>query len=86
MNIPYKYIITFFLLFSFTALAETYTISGKVVDGSTGEALIGANVYLLGTTWGAASDANGNYTIVAEQGNYTITCSYIGYEKIEQEV
>ncbi len=86
MNIPYKYIITFFLLLSFTAFAETYTISGKVVDGSTGEALIGANVYLLGTSWGAASDANGNYTIVAEQGSYVITCSYIGYETIEQDI
>jgi mRNA-degrading endonuclease HigB of HigAB toxin-antitoxin module len=86
MNIPYKYIVTFILLFSFTALAETYTISGKVVDGSTGEALIGANVYLLGTTWGSASDANGNFNTVAEAGSYTISCSYIGYDKVEQKI
>jgi hypothetical protein len=86
MNKSYKFLIAFFLLFSFTALAETYTISGKVVDGSSGEALIGANVYLLGTSWGAASDADGNYSIVAEKGSYTITCSYIGYETIEQEI
>ncbi|MBT8381276.1 MAG: TonB-dependent receptor, partial [Ignavibacteria bacterium] len=86
MNISYKFIVTFILLLSFTAFAETYTISGKVVDGSTGEPLIGANIYLLGTSWGAASDADGNYRIVAEQGNYSITCSYIGYETIEQDV
>lgn len=86
MNKSYKYLIAFILLFSFTTLAETYTISGKVVDGSTGDALIGANVYLVGTTMGAASDETGFYSIVAAEGHYTITCSYIGYEKVEQEI
>ncbi|MCW8997016.1 MAG: TonB-dependent receptor, partial [Psychromonas sp.] len=65
---------------------QTYNITGKVTDGSNGETLIGANIFLKGTSWGAASDANGNYSITARPGSYTITCSYIGYEKVEKDI
>ncbi|MCW8960679.1 MAG: carboxypeptidase-like regulatory domain-containing protein, partial [Ignavibacteriaceae bacterium] len=74
------------LLVSFATLAQTYNITGKVTDGSNGETLIGANIFLKGTSWGAASDANGNYSITARPGSYTITCSYIGYEKVEKDI
>lgn len=75
-----------FLLFSSLAFSQSYTISGKVTDGMNGEVLIGANIFLKGTTLGAASNADGNYSIVAPSGKYTITCSFIGYEKVEQEI
>jgi len=80
------FIVTLFLLFSSLAFSQTYTISGKVTDGMNGEPLIGANIFLQGTSWGAASDANGDYSIVAPPGTYTITCSYIGYDKVEHEI
>ncbi|MBK9097764.1 MAG: TonB-dependent receptor [bacterium] len=82
----FTFIVTNFLLFSSLAFAQTYTISGKVTDGMNGEPLIGANIFLQGTSWGAASDAQGNYSIVAKPGKYTITCSYIGYDKVEQDI
>ncbi len=74
------------LLFTTGMLAQTYTISGVVTSASSGEKLVGANVFVEGTTWGAASDENGNYTIVVEKGKYTVRCSYIGYTTIEKEV
>ena len=86
MHKMYKYILVFVTLFAFTTFAQTYKISGKVTAASTGEALIGANVFVEGTNWGAASDENGNYSIVVEAGTYTIKCSYIGYTTIEKEV
>jgi len=86
MHKMYKYILVFVALFAFTTFAQTYKISGKVTAASTGEALIGANVFVEGTTWGAASDENGNYSIVVEEGTYTVKCSYIGYTTIEKEV
>lgn len=82
----YLSIISFVLLVSFSSFAQTYTISGKVDDAVTGEALVGANVYLQNTPWGAATDANGKYSIKADAGTYTITCSYIGYDKMEQKI
>ena len=86
MHKMYKYILIFVALFVFTAFAQTYKISGKVTAASTGEALVGANVFVEGTTWGAASDESGNYSIVVEGGKYTVRCSYIGYTTIEKEV
>lgn len=61
------------------------TISGKVTDTKTGRALPGANVLIVGTTMGAAADANGNYTIAnVPSGSVTISASVIGYEKATQ--
>ncbi|MBI5808441.1 MAG: carboxypeptidase-like regulatory domain-containing protein, partial [Ignavibacteriales bacterium] len=47
-------------------------IKGKVVDLQTGEALIGANVVVVGSTAGAGSDVNGEYLIQnLDPGVYT---------------
>ncbi|MEW6651895.1 MAG: TonB-dependent receptor [Bacteroidota bacterium] len=58
-------------------------IRGKVVDLQTGEPLIGANVYVVGTQSGANSDANGDYIIQnLEAGVYTLRAAYVGYQTI----
>jgi hypothetical protein len=58
----------------------TGKISGKAVDAVTGEPLIGANIVLMGTTMGAATDADGNYFIInVPPGTYSIKASLIGY-------
>jgi iron complex outermembrane receptor protein len=82
----YSYIIALLFLVSFSSLAQNYTVSGKVTDGTTGEALVGANVYISEVTTGAASDVNGKYSITVPAGAYNIVCSYIGYTKIEKEI
>ncbi len=58
-------------------------IQGKVVDAGSGEALPGVNVMVKGTTRGAITDTDGNYTIEAEPGEILIF-SYIGF--FEQEI
>lgn len=58
-------------------------IRGKVVDLQTGEPLIGANVYVVGTQSGANTDANGEYQIQnLEAGVYTLKAAYVGYQTI----
>ncbi|MDZ7318985.1 MAG: TonB-dependent receptor [candidate division KSB1 bacterium] len=62
-------------------------ISGVITDAKTGEALPGANIYLAGTSLGAASGPNGVYEILnVPQGSYTVTVTYIGYEKVTREI
>ena len=39
------------------------TVTGKVIDGETGEPVIGASVFVQGTTLGKATDIDGNFTI-----------------------
>jgi outer membrane receptor protein involved in Fe transport len=61
--------------------SATGTIRGKILDASTGEALIGANVFLTGTTIGTISDLDGNFTLPdVSPGKVSVTASYVSYE------
>ena len=78
------------LIFSFIIIsvlkAQTSIISGFVSDSSSGEALIGANVFLRETGQGMATDINGYYIIQdIVPGNYTIMVSYIGFDIYKQK-
>ncbi len=77
----------FSLLFipSLVLMAQTGKIRGKVTDLTNGEALIGANVIVVGTSLGAATDVNGEYSISnLSAGTYQVKASYIGYQTITQ--
>ncbi len=79
--------ISVFLLICFfinTLSAQKNIISGKVTDIKTGEKLVGASVFFLkenGTTNTTLTNAEGNYSIKIDSGNYKIQVSFIGYEK-----
>lgn len=61
-------------------LAQNGSLKGKVIDNETGAALVGANISVVGTSMGAATDANGDYTIAGiPPGAYQLSVSYIGY-------
>jgi hypothetical protein len=65
--------------------AQKTRIHGVVKDQSSGEPLISANV-LVAEGRGVVTDLDGNYSISVENGSYTMTISYIGYETITKEV
>ena len=44
-------------------LAQSGTVAGRVTDTDTGDQLVGANVTVMGTNLGAATDINGEYSI-----------------------
>ncbi len=76
-------IICALLVVPFTVAQTTGRITGKVVDLQTGEPLIGANVLVVGTTFGAATDVNGEYTIShLDPGVYSVKASYVGYKSV----
>ena len=55
-------------------------IAGTVKDKKTGEALIGCNVVLDGTSMGASTDLDGRYTILnIPPGTYTLNVTLVGY-------
>ena len=57
-------------------------ITGIVYDKETGNPLIGANVYLENTSYGAATDEDGVFIINdVPPGEYKVVVSYIGYAK-----
>jgi len=58
----------------------TGKIAGTIVDAKTGEPLPGANVVLVGTQLGTASDMNGDFFILnVFPGVYDVSVSYMGY-------
>lgn len=58
-------------------------ISGRVIDKKTGDPLIGSNVFIVGTSLGAATDLAGYYTILnIIPGTYDVKCMMIGYGAI----
>ena len=81
-------ILGFVLIFCCVALLsakERGALRGLISDQSNGEALVGVNVIIKGTYYGASSDLDGYYNITdIEEGEYTIEVSYIGYKIIQK--
>lgn len=64
----------------------TGKIAGKITDAGTGEALIGANIMIDGTSLGSASDIQGNYFVLnVPPGRYTVNVSMMGYKQVQIE-
>lgn len=67
------------LLLMFCAAAEAQqTITGNLTDQQTGDPLIGASVFVKGTTSGTVTDFDGNYSLQADDGDILVI-SYTGY-------
>lgn len=67
-----------------TAFAQSGTVSGAVTNES-GNPLVGANIVIDGTNFGAATNMAGEYEITGvSEGDYSFTASYIGYQQSTQ--
>ena len=74
-----------FTLTHFSRASNLAMVSGKVTS-DTKEIISYATVHLKGTTLGSMTDDNGNYTIQAPAGSYTLVVSMMGYSTVEQSV
>ena len=63
---------------------ESYTLNGYVNDAETGEALIGATVYVNELNSGTVTNSYGFYSLTLVQGDYKIDFRYLGYESSEK--
>lgn len=70
-----------FLIFSTQGFAQEGTVTGVVIDGETGEELIGANVYIRSLGQGGVTNINGKYNISVKPGVYTLEFSFITFQK-----
>ena len=65
-----------------TASTPTATLTGKVIDLNTGEALAGVEVAIEGSNVKVHSDLDGNFKFDNLQpGEYNLIASYISYNK-----
>ena len=80
-------VIWFCLLMStFLFTQEKFSVSGTVKDKKNGETLLGATVYLKGTTNGAITNEYGFFSLTAPKGTYTLVISFLGYENVTKEI
>ncbi len=76
----FKVCISIVILFLSTQIYGQSTIKGVVADSLTKEGLYGANILLIGTAFGAATDIQGEYSIPkVPAGIYQVRVSYVGY-------
>lgn len=74
------------LVVSSTVWSQKSTISGYLKDAETGEALIGAKVYVPELEVGVVANAFGFYSLTLPNGTYEILVSYVGMEPAKKQV
>ena len=56
------------------------TLSGTVISSSDNQPIVGANVYVEGTTLGVTTDIDGNYSLTVPASTRQVTFSFLGYD------
>jgi TonB-linked SusC/RagA family outer membrane protein len=75
------------MFFAFSEVhAQDRTITGKVTSEDDGSALPGVNVVLKGTTNGAVTDVDGNYSLNVPATGGTLVFTFIGLETMEVDI
>lgn len=76
--------LTFLQLIPRVILAQN-TYKAHITDGHSGEVLVGANVTLKNSNFGASTDRNGNVILKnIPNGQQALEFTYIGYEEQKQ--
>lgn len=84
-NIPFIMLLVLLLMVAVFA-GTTGKIAGTVVDRSTKEPLIGVNIFLEETVYGATTDLEGSYIMLnIPPGRYTMIVQYLGYQEVRME-
>ncbi len=75
-----------FISADFINAGTTGKLAGKVIDAATKEPLPFVNIIIVGTSMGAAADAQGNYVILnIPPGTYSVRAQYVGYQPVVVE-
>ena len=78
------FLLSFFVGFLFS---QSITVSGSVTNEK-GKPLIGANIFIDGTSLGSATDVEGKYQIkkIPSGREYKITAMFIGHRTMTKEL
>ena len=79
-GLKYKLIGNQVVLYRTEYSQKEFTISGYLEDKSTGELLIGANIYDLRSKKGTSTNAYGFYSLTLKEDLVSINYSYLGYQ------
>lgn len=75
----FKLIFFWLIAVQISAIAQSFTITGRVIDNDTEEGVPFCNVYIAGETIGTTTDFDGFYTLKLDKYFERITVSALGY-------
>ncbi|MDW7694890.1 TonB-dependent receptor [Flammeovirgaceae bacterium SG7u.111] len=78
----YHFLLVFFFLLPASAFAQGGIVKGKIISSDNSEPLPGAAIIIKGTSKGATTDIDGNFSLEASSSD-VLVISYIGYETQE---
>lgn len=81
-----KFLLFAFLLFTSIGLSQTVDVIGTVLDSSTGEVLVGTNIFIKNSQTGISTDIDGNFKITGVPVGSTLVFTYLGYKDFEYKV
>jgi hypothetical protein len=86
-----KNYLTLLLAFSYAIVfAQTgtgkFTLSGYIKDGTNGESLLGASVYVVELGKGTNTNDYGFYSLTMPADTYTVRISYVGFATEEKQI
>jgi TonB-linked SusC/RagA family outer membrane protein len=73
----------FALLLQVQLLAQQKTVTGKVVNATSGEPIVGASIVVKGTTLGGTTDEKGFFSMSVPASATTLVVSYTGFLEME---
>lgn len=83
MRLPFVVGCLLLVAVSMSRAGSSGIVEGRVIDKESREALIGVSVQIVGTTQGAATDAEGYFQITnVEAGTYDLRLTNIGYQPL----
>ena len=62
------------------------TVQGRIVNGTTGNPLPGASVFIDRLKLGVTADSKGFYHLPAPAGEHTVRISFMGYDEMTQKI
>ena len=82
-----KLIVIFFFLCSYFVFSQdNFTVSGYIEDSSSGETLIGVNVYSDELQIGTSSNSFGFFSLTLPKGEVEIIFSFVGYQDFKTKI
>ncbi len=87
MKVKFIALFSVLLFVSSNLLAqEKYTVSGYIKNSMSGEALIGARIYVDELKIGAITNVYGFYSLTLPKGSHEILYSFVGFEVVKKGV
>ncbi len=74
------------MLIVFSAFAQDRTVTGRVISEEDNEPLPGVTILVVGTTRGAVTDVDGNFSVQVTSDSEQLSFSYVGFATQQVEI